>query len=420
MSHLVDRATAVIPGGVNSPVRAFRSVGRDPIFAAKAKGCIITTTEGKELTDLCLSFGPMILGHAHPAVVDAIQVAAAKGTSYAITTETEIQIAELITEAIPAIDKIRLVNSGTEAVMTALRLARGATGRTKILKFSGCYHGHTDSMLVQAGSGVAGIAAASSAGVTAACAHDTLVAPYNDFEAVSQLVAEHGADLAAIVTEPIAANMGIVSPEPKFLLHLREAADACGALLIFDEVITGFRLTFGGYSNLCRVKPDLTCLGKIIGGGMPIGALGGRKEIMDQLAPDGPVYQAGTLSGNPISVACGMKTLHVLRELNPYESLETRAAQLVTGIEAIHRRAGVPICLPREGHMFSIFFCETPPRNFDDVMATDKEMFPPFFGKMLEAGIYLPPSPFETSFLSIAHDDAAIERILDAWEQSIV
>lgn len=419
MSTFVERAAAVIPGGVNSPVRAFRSVGRDPIFAARAKGCMITTTDGKELTDLCLSFGPMILGHAHPDVVAAIQDAATRGTSYAITTEAEILIAELITQAIPSIDKIRMVNSGTEAVMTALRLARGATGRNKILKFSGCYHGHTDSMLVQAGSGVAGIAAASSAGVTADCAHDTLVAPYNDFDAVSRLVAEHGSDLAAIVTEPIAANMGIVSPEPKFLLHLREQADACGALLIFDEVITGFRQTFGGYSNICCAKPDLTCLGKIIGGGMPIGAIGGRGEVMDHLAPDGPVYQAGTLSGNPISVACGLKTLELLQQLNPYEALAAKAAELVAGIEAIHQAAGIPICLPREGHMFSIFFCEKPPRNFDDVMKTDKEKFIPFFARMLEAGIYLPPSPFETCFLSIAHDDAAIERILAAWKQSI-
>lgn len=419
MSNFVERAAAVIPGGVNSPVRAFRSVDRDPIFAAKAKGCTITTTDGAELTDLCLSFGPMILGHAHPEVIDAIQVAAARGTSYAITTEAEIQIAELITEAIPVIDKIRMVNSGTEAVMTALRLARGATGRSKILKFSGCYHGHTDSMLVQAGSGVAGIAAASSAGVTTDCAHDTLVAPYNDFEAVSQLIAEHGDDLAAIITEPIAANMGIVTPEPKFLLHLREQADACGALLIFDEVITGFRQTFGAYSNICGVKPDLTCLGKIIGGGMPIGAIGGRREVMDQLAPDGPVYQAGTLSGNPISVACGLKTLQVLQAENPYEALEAKAAGLVAGIEEIHQAAGIPICLPREGHMFSIFFTDETPRNFDGVMKTDKEKFIPFFAKMLEAGIYLPPSPFETSFLSIAHDDEAIEKILAAWQQSI-
>jgi glutamate-1-semialdehyde 2,1-aminomutase len=418
-SNFKQRAQAVIPGGVNSPVRAFRGVGLDPIFAREASGAHLTTTDGKHLIDFCTSFGPLILGHSHPEVIAAIRDAAGRGTSFAVTTEAEINMAEMITSAVPAIEKVRLVNSGTEAVMTALRLARGATGRTKILKFSGCYHGHTDSMLVEAGSGVAGIATASSSGVTPECARDTIVAPYNNFEAVTQTCAEFSQELAAIVVEPIAANMGIVNPHPCFLEHLRLEADKHGALLIFDEVITGFRLTFGGYSNLTEAKPDITTLGKIIGGGLPIGAIGGKAELMDQLAPDGRVYQAGTLSGNPISVASGLKTLELLKELNPYDQLEQRAIALLTRLDEINRKAGVAITMPRRGNMFSIFFTDRAPQNFDDVMATSKEKFPRLFAALLERGIYLPPSAFETSFLSIAHSDELIDQFVDVWSEAI-
>lgn len=414
-----ERAQSVIPGGVNSPVRAFRGVDCDPIFAKHAKGAYLTTTDGDNLIDFCLSFGPMILGHSHPEVVEAIRETATRGTSYAVTTEAEIKMAELITDAVSAIDKVRLVNSGTEAVMTALRLARGVTGRSKILKFSGCYHGHTDSMLVQAGSGVAGIASASSSGVTKDCAHDTLVTPFNDYAAASKVCEVHSDDLAAIVVEPIPANMGIVKPDGCFHKHLRELADKAGALLIFDEVITGFRMNFGAWSNICCTKPDITTLGKIIGGGLPIGAIGGKADIMDQLAPDGNVYQAGTLSGNPISVACGLKTLELLKELDPYSALKRRCAELIDGLDHINKKAGVEISLPHEGSMFSIFFCEKAPKNFDDVMASAKEKFPPFFGSLLEQGVYLPPSAFETSFISIAHTDEILERFVQAWSEAI-
>ena len=334
MSDLKQRAEAVMPGGVNSPVRAFKAVGGDPIFASRGKGAYLETTDGHKLVDYCLSFGPLILGHAHPDVSAAIALAAGRGTSYAVTTEAEIEMAEMIQAAIPSIERVRLVSSGTEACMTALRLARGATGRNKVLKFSGCYHGHTDGMLVQAGSGVAGIASASSDGVPRSVAEDTLVANYNDSEQVTSIVEQHGDDLAAIIVEPVAANMGLVLPDDAFLGHLRSLCDKTGALLIFDEVITGFRLTFGGYQNICDITPDLTCLGKVIGGGMPIGAVGGRMAIMEHLAPIGSVYQAGTLSGNPVSVAAGLATLKRLKTQNPYAALQKVTEKLVDQIKS--------------------------------------------------------------------------------------
>jgi glutamate-1-semialdehyde 2,1-aminomutase len=418
-ASLLSRSRAVIPGGVNSPARAFKSVGGNPLFAQRAEGPYLHTSDGRRLIDFCLSFGPMILGHADPDVVGAIRDAAGRGTSYAVTTEAEIEMAELLTSAIPLMQKVRLVNSGTEAVMTALRLARGATGRRKILKFSGCYHGHTDGMLVQAGSGVAGIARASSAGVTPECAADTLVAPYNDPEAAAALVAEHGADLAAIVVEPIAANMGLVLPTPKYLLRLRELCDASGALLIFDEVITGFRLSFGAFANLCCAKPDLVTLGKIIGGGLPIGALGGRADLMDQLAPDGPVYQAGTLSGNPLCVAAGLATLRKLQSLNPYALLAERCARFTDALKAAAAAKGLPIVIPKDGSMWSPFFRHSEPRNFAEVMECDSAAFVRLFHALLAEGVYLPPSAFETSFLSICHDDALLDRVIAAWTRAL-
>ena len=416
---LKQRAEKAMPGGVNSPVRAFRSVGGDPIFARSAAGAILTTTEGRKLIDFCMSFGPLILGHAHPDVVRAVAKAAKQGTSFAVTTECEIELAELIRSAIPSMERVRLVSSGTEAAMTAVRLARGATGRAKILKFSGCYHGHADCMLVRAGSGVAGIARASSAGVPPVFAKETLVAEYNDAGEVERLVKRYGRDIAAIVVEPVAANMGLVMPAPGFLRRLRELAVACGALLIFDEVITGFRLTFGGYQKICNVKPDLTCLGKIIGGGMPIGALGGRAEIMESLAPLGPVYQAGTLSGNPVSVAAGLATLRRLRKDNPYPVLEKRTRNFVEQLGLAARKAGVPLQIPQCGSLFSLFFSEKPVCSFKDVEQTDSAQFPQLFKRLLSSGVYLPPSPFEASFLSTAHNERVLQKALPVFKRAM-
>lgn len=418
-SPLRDRARAAMPGGVNSPVRAFKAVGADPIFAKTAQGAELETTDGRKLVDYCMSFGPLILGHAHPAVVEAVAAAAARGTSYAVTTEAEIEMAEEIQSAIPSMERVRLVSSGTEACMTAIRVARGATGRNKILKFGGCYHGHADCLLVKAGSGVAGIATASSAGVPHVCANNTLVARYNHREDVEALVAEHGADLAAILVEPVAANMGLVLPADGFLQFLREQADACGAKLIFDGVICGFRFCYGEYQNLCGVKPDITCLGKVIGGGMPIGAVGGRADIMEELAPLGPVYQGGTLSGNPVSVAAGLATLRCLKESNPYAELEARTRRLVTAIQALAAETGIALQLPTLGSLFAIVFTGQPVRDFEAIESTRQDLFDRLFHALLDRGIYLPPSPFEVCFLSTAHTDEQIELTVQAWAEAL-
>ncbi|HMO50554.1 MAG TPA: glutamate-1-semialdehyde 2,1-aminomutase [Kiritimatiellia bacterium] len=418
-TDLQQRAEQVMPGGVNSPVRAFRSVGGSPIYAKQASGAELETTDGRRLIDYCMSFGPLILGHAHPSVVEAVQEAVARGASYAVTTEAEIEMAELIRAAIPSMERVRLVSSGTEACMTAIRVARGFTGREKVLKFSGCYHGHVDCMLVKAGSGVAGIASASSAGVPVGCAGNTLVARYNHLEDVDALLDEHGADLAGIVVEPVAANVGLILPEPGFLEGLRMRADRVGALLIFDEVINGFRFGFGGYQNQCGVSPDVTCLGKIIGGGMPVGAVGGRADVMERLAPLGDVYQAGTLSGNPVSVAAGLATLRTLRELAPYAALERATAHLVSAIQIAASRRGIPVVIPTLGSVFSVFFGETAVRDFDDVMRTDKDRYVRVFHALLRHGVYMPPSPFEVSFLSVAHSEAHVQKTVAAWEAAL-
>lgn len=408
-----------MPGGVNSPVRAFKSVGGQPIFAKRAEGAILETVEGKKLIDYCMSFGPLILGHGHPAVMDAVRAALAEGTSFAVTTEAEIELAELMIEAIPALERVRLVNSGTEACMTALRLARGFTGRPKILKFTGCYHGHSDGLLVEAGSGVAGIATASSAGVPESIAQHTLVAPYNDPEAVSRIVEAHGSELAGIAVEPVAGNMGVVLPDEGYLQHLRKLCDECGALLICDEVMTGFRVHFGGVHQLYDIKPDLVTLGKIIGGGMPIGAVGGRAEVMDCLAPVGSVYQAGTLSGNPVSVACGLATLRTVQELNPYDGLRAQTEKLEKAVKEASSKAGIPVQVHGIGSMYSFFFSEKPVRNFADALGIDTDLFGRLFHALLERGVYLPPSAYEASFPSIAHDDAVINQTVNALHESI-
>ncbi len=408
---LFRRALERIPGGVNSPVRAFNSVGGKPIYVVKGDGAAITTADGRELTDFCGSWGPLILGHAQPEVVEAVTRAAANGMTFGINTAVEVELAELICELVPSIDMVRLVSSGTEATMTALRLARGTTGRNKIIKFDGCYHGHSDGLLAAAGSGLLTGGISSSAGVSDKVVEDILPVPYNDLAAVDAVVDAYGADLAAIIVEPIAGNMGLIPPADGFLAGLRTACDRCGALLIFDEVITGFRLGPTTYGTLAGITPDLTCLGKIVGGGMPIGAVGGNREVMANLAPTGEVYQAGTLSGNPVAVAAGLTTLKVLQRDNPYPGLAELGDRLAAGINEI----GAGTCCCRNlGGAFTIFFAAELPGDLAAVKACDMAGFAAFFHALLDAGFYLPPSQYETAFISTAHTAADIDAFLAA------
>lgn len=417
--ELFERAKRVIPGGVNSPVRAFNAVGGTPVCVEAGQGASLSTVDGQSLVDFCGSWGPLILGHAHPVVLDAIQSAAAKGTSFGINTAAEVEFAELLCGQIPYMDQVRLVNSGTEATMTALRVARGFTGRNKILKFDGCYHGHADYLLVSAGSGLLTGGRAASAGVCARAAGDVWVAPYNDAEAVAEIVKEHGDDLAAIIVEPVAGNMGLVPPAEGFLESLRAEADRCGAVLIFDEVISGFRLAPTTYGSLCGVTPDLTCLGKIIGGGMPIGGVGGRRDIMDSLAPTGPVYQAGTLSGNPVAVAAGMATVKTLMEDPPYASLEAHANKIAYGVRAVTAEDGIDVIVSTLGGMFTLFFQRGPVTDLASAKRSDTAAHARFFHSMLARGIYLPPSQFETCFVSAAHTDDDVNRFVRAASESL-
>lgn len=412
--ELFERARRVIPGGVNSPVRAFISVGGDPVYIVRGKGARIWTAEGKELIDFCGSWGPLILGHAREEVVAAIRQAAEKGTSFGTNNPAEVEFAELLCELVPSMDMVRLVSSGTEAVMTALRLARGYTGRRKVLKFEGCYHGHVDPLLVSAGSGLLTGGIASSSGVTSGVAGDTLVCPFNNLESVEQVAAEHSSGLAAIIVEPIAANMGLVPPEPGFLEGLRRVADRVGALLIFDEVITGFRLAPTTYGNICGVRPDLTCLGKIIGGGLPVGAVGGRAEIMKMLAPLGPVYQAGTLSGNPVALAAGLATLNILKESDPYPALNRLGRRLADGLNASASKYGVPMRCAALGGMFTPFFSPVHVKNMMNAKTCDTRIFAAFFNSMLWKGFYLPPSQFEVAFISAAHSRQDVDTFVNA------
>jgi len=407
-NELFKRAQQVIPGGVNSPVRAFNAVGGDPLYVVKGKGAHITTVEGRELIDFCGSWGPLILGHAREEVVEAATAAARDGMTFGINTPREVEFAELLCSQILSMDQVRLVNSGTEAVMTALRLARGFTGRRRIIKFDGGYHGHSDGLLVGAGSGLLTGGISSSAGVFVE-EGDVFLPPYNDKQAVTDLVNEHGDELAAIIVEPVAGNMGLVLPVDGFLEHLRAEADRCGALLIFDEVITGFRFGPTSYGELLGVMPDLTTLGKIIGGGMPLAALGGRKEIMQRLAPIGDVYQAGTLSGNPVAVAAGMKTVELLIEENPYEKLPTLGKQLAKSFQGLE-----DVTLSQLGGVFTPFFGPEPVRNLADAKKCDTEAYGRFFHAMLEHGFYLPPSQFECAFISAAHTEADIDAFTSA------
>lgn len=403
-----------MPGGVNSPVRAFAAVGADPIFIQRAQGSHLYGEDGREYLDYMLSWGPLILGHARPEVIHAVSEAASRGLSFGACHEDEIRLAELITEAMPHIQMLRLVNSGTEATMSAVRLARAATKRDKILKFKGCYHGHADSFLISAGSGALTHGVPSSPGVTAGAAADTLLADYNDLASAQTVARAAQGKLAAIIVEPVAGNMGLVPPAPGFLQGLRTLCDECGALLIFDEVITGFRLGYGGASEMFGVRPDLTTLGKIIGGGLPVGAYGGRRELMELVSPSGPVYQAGTLSGNPVSCAAGIATLKILRDENPYTRLAANTAALASGMRANLKAAGIRASLNQLGSAFTIFFGIDRADNFAEAMQADTALYARYFRAMLAEGIYLPPAQFEACFLSLAHDEADIAQTLTA------
>ena len=418
--ELFSRAKRVIPGGVNSPVRAFNAVGGDPVYVVSGKGTRMKTADGAELLDFCGSWGPLILGHARQEVVEAICRAASEGTSFGINTPREVEFAELLCSLVPSMNMVRLVSSGTEATMTALRLARGYTGRRKVIKFDGCYHGHADCLLVAAGSGLLTGGISSSAGVSPSIAAEMLIPAYNDLPAVDELVRTQGDDIAAIIVEPVAANMGLVPPAPGFLKGLREAADRCGALLIFDEVITGFRFGATSYGALCGVAPDLTCMGKIVGGGMPIGVVGGREEVMKKLAPLGPVYQAGTLSGNPVAVAAGLATLSLLKKENPYPEMDRLARMLADGLNSLAYSRKTPLHGAQLGSLFTPYFCFGAVTNLTDAKRCDTKAHAAFFHGMLDRGIYLPPSQFEVGFVSAAHTEGDIVTFLDAASKSLV
>lgn len=420
-SSLFERACAVLPGGVNSPVRAFRAVGGTPLFARRAEGAYLHTIEGRRLVDFCMSFGPLIFGHAPPEVLAAISEVAARGTSFAVTTEAEIELAEEIVSAIPSVDRVRLVNSGTEACMTALRIARAATGREHIVKFSGGYHGHVDGLLVRAGSGVAGLTEASSAGIPRASVSQTLLAQFNHLDDLDRILAEHGHTIAAIILEPVLANAGLILPAAGFLRAVADRAAAVGALLIWDEVITGFRFGWGSIQTIepGEIRPDLVCLGKIIGGGLPVGAVGGRAALMDLLAPIGPVYQAGTLSGNPVCVAAGLATLRRLKFERPWAELEQRTLAYVTELRRLARSVGAAVSFTTRGSLFSVFFGDYAPTCFEEIPATQSENFQPLFHELLAGGVYLPPSAFEVAFLSTAHTDEVLESTLPVWRRAL-
>ncbi len=409
-----EEALKYIPGGVNSPVRACKSVGADPVFFASGAGPFLVDVDGREYIDYVASWGPLILGHAHPEVVSAVQAAAEGGTSFGAPTWAEVELAKLICELVPSIEKVRLVNSGTEATMSAIRLARGYTGRKKIIKFDGCYHGHADSFLVKAGSGVATLGIPGSPGVPEEIVANTISVPFNDLDQVKQVFEERGSEIAAVIVEPIAGNMGVVPPRPGFLEGLRELTLKAGALLIFDEVITGFRVGLSGAQGLFGVFPDLTCLGKIIGGGLPVGAYGGKAEIMDYVAPEGPVYQAGTLSGNPIAVAAGLTTLRILSRPGTYERLESLASQLAEGMLQAAQEAGIALTSNRVGSMMTCFFREGEVYNFADANASNTELYGRFWREMLARGVYLAPSQFEAAFVSLAHSEEEILFTIEA------
>jgi glutamate-1-semialdehyde 2,1-aminomutase len=413
--ELFKRAQTVIPGGVDSPVRAFGGVGGTPVFVASAKGARFTDVDGAEYIDLVQSWGAHLFGHAREEIVAAATLAAGRGTSFGAPTEAEVELATRLVEALPSVEMVRLVNSGTEAMMSAIRLARGVTGRDKLLKFEGCYHGHSDSLLAKgAGSGLATLGIPASAGVTEGAARDTLTVPYNDLEAAAAAFDEWGSAISVVAVEPVAANMGVVPPEEGFLGSLRALCTDHGALLLFDEVITGFRIAYGGAQSHFGVMPDLTAVGKVMGGGFPCAAFGGGREVMEQLAPTGPVYQAGTLSGNPVAVAAGIAALDLAKKLDPYADLTATAERLTTGLGEALSRNGVPTTINRAESLFSVFFTDAPVRNYEDAKAADHQRYGRFFHHMLDAGVYLPPSGFELWSIGTAHGEDEIAAILYA------
>jgi glutamate-1-semialdehyde 2,1-aminomutase len=419
VSDLYKRALASIPGGVDSPVRSFASVGGEPFFTARGEGAWLVDTDGNRYLDYVQSWGASILGHAHPAIVDAVQRAAADGTSFGTPTAREVELAEAIIDAVPSVDKVRLVSSGTEAGMTAVRLARGATGRSRILKFAGCYHGHSDALLAAAGSGVATLGLPGSAGVTTGTVADTIIVPYNDEAALDAVFAEHGAGLAAVLVEPVAANMGLVAPEPGFLAALRRRCTDAGALLVFDEVITGFRLGRAGAQGIFGVAPDLTMFGKVVGGGLPLAALGGRADVMDELAPLGPVYQAGTLSGNPLATAAGIAALALLDDA-AYDTLARRATRFADGLRDALGSAGITASVAQVGTLTGVVFTDARVTNYAEVQAADHERYAHLFHQLLEPTsndeprVFFAPSGYEALFVSLAHTDADIDLTVDA------
>ena len=416
-SHWFERAKAVIPGGVNSPVRAFNSVGGTPVYFSSGKGVIVQTEDGADLIDFCGSWGPLILGHARDEVIETVKKTAEQGMTFGANTRLEAEFAELLCHQIPEMDMVRLVNSGTEAVMTAIRLARGYTNRRKIIKFEGCYHGHTDYMLVASGSGLLTGGISSSAGVSKTATAEVFVAPYNDLESTQAILAEHGDDIAAVIVEPIAGNMGLVKPAEGFLEGLRNATQTAGAILIFDEVINGFRLGPTSYGHMCGVHPDLTTLGKIIGGGLPIGAIGGTKSIMEHLAPLGPVYQAGTLSGNPVAVASGKKTVELLRDESPYLKMEILGQRMAKGLQHAATEKELDLHCAQLGGMFTPFFRKDVVTNLEGSKACDQKAHARYFHHMLQHGFYTPPSGFEVTFISGVHTHEQIDAFIEAFYQ---
>ena len=417
-ARLFTLAKALLPGGVNSPVRACRSVGCDPLFVRRAAGCLITDVNGNEFIDFVGSWGPMILGHAHPEVVEAIQRTAADGTSFGAPCPLEVELADMVCRSVPSLEKVRFVSSGTEATMSAVRLARGYTGRKVVVKFDGCYHGHADTFLVRAGSGVITLGIPGSPGVPEDIVKNTLSIPYNDTVTLERTLRDESLDIACVIVEPVAGNMGVVPPDEDFLQTLRRITRELGIVLIFDEVITGFRLALGGAQERFGITPDLTCLGKIIGGGLPVGAYGGRAEIMDRVAPDGPVYQAGTLSGNPLAMAAGLAMLKVVRRPGFYEELEEKSDWFAAEMTGILARVGVPTVLNRVGSMMTCFFTPDPVRDYESALRADTDRYGRYFRAMLDGGVWLAPSQFEAAFISAAHGRDHLEKALAVTESS--
>jgi len=418
-NKLFEEAKKVMPGGVNSPVRAYKSVGSNPVFITRGAGPNVFDEDGNKYIDYVMSWGPLILGHAYPDIVEALREVIEKGTSFGAPTVLETELASLIIEALPAVEKVRMVNSGTEAVMTAIRLARGYTGRTKIVKMEGCYHGHSDSLLIKAGSGLSTLGIPGSPGVPDVFARETISLPFNNMAAIEKVFKDHGEDIAAVILEPIPANMGVILPRDGYLSFLREITRLHGSLLIFDEVITGFRVGYGGAQEVYGIEPDLTCLGKIIGGGLPVGAYGGKKEIMGFMAPEGPVYQAGTLSGNPLAMTAGITTLKKLKEKGIYKELKEKTDYLVKGMKEISMEKGLAVQFNSHTGLFSQFFTPEKVVDYDTALKTDQKVFKEYFKGMLARGIYLAPSPFEATFLSLAHRQEDLDQTLEVYQQVV-